>query len=476
MSTRRSNIAELGKLLNSVVRPVYVLDEDWTIVFLNQACQEWLGSAAEGIVGQRCAYHSELKPLDTAAAGLCPPPRVFSGEISRAKVFQGGGGEKFAERPARFFPLGGESGEPFAVVAVLDAEDGPPSTEADDLSEDGPIALHEHIRRFRKEIAARLRADRLIGEGATMRLARQRVELAAACRSSVLLVGPPGSGRRRLAAAIHFGGGEKGGSPHLSEAPSGPSRQTGIAPFFTEGTLAPLDCSLLGADLPEELASIAARAAVEDSPYAPESLLLHRVDELAAEVQVRLSELLAGPMSTRRLLSTAAEPLGELARRGKFHPELAALLSTITIELPPLVERREDIPLLAQMFLEERNATGPRQIGGFSQAALDRLDAYRWPGNLDELAEAVAEAHARASGREIAPADLPERLRLAVQAADRPRRVEETIVLDEFLGRVERELIRRALARAKGNKARAARLLGVTRPRLYRRMVQLGLE
>ena len=72
--------------------------------------------------------------------------------------------------------------------------------------------------------------------------------------------------------------------------------------------------------------------------------------------------------------------------------------------------------------------------------------------------------------------DLPERLHVAAQAAAVPRRVDETIVLDEYLGRVERELIRRALARAKGNKARAARLLGVTRPRLYRRMVQLGLE
>ena len=88
----------------------------------------------------------------------------------------------------------------------------------------------------------------------------------------------------------------------------------------------------------------------------------------------------------------------------------------------------------------------------------------------------MAEAHQRAAGPEIDVADLPERLHWAAQAAAQPRRAEETIVLDEYLGRVERELIRRALARAKGNKARAARLLGMTRPRLYRRMVQLGLE
>lgn len=72
--------------------------------------------------------------------------------------------------------------------------------------------------------------------------------------------------------------------------------------------------------------------------------------------------------------------------------------------------------------------------------------------------------------------DLPDRLHLAAAAEARPRRVEEKIVLDEYLGRIERELIERALSRAKGNKTKAARLLGMSRPRLYRRMVQLGLE
>lgn len=175
-------------------------------------------------------------------------------------------------------------------------------------------------------------------------------------------------------------------------------------------------------------------------------------------------------------MGTAASPVIELARRGNFREDLASLLSTVVIELPSLAERREDLPLLAQLFLEEHNMAGQRQVGGFSAAALDRLDAYPWPGNLDELAEVVAEAYQRCAGVEIAEADLPDKLRLAAQAAAVPRRVDERIVLDEYLERVERELIRRALVRAKGNKARAARLLGITRPRLYRRMVQLGLE
>jgi DNA-binding NtrC family response regulator len=167
--------------------------------------------------------------------------------------------------------------------------------------------------------------------------------------------------------------------------------------------------------------------------------------------------------------------LVDLPPRGIFREDLAAMLSTITIELPPLAKRRDDLPLLAQALLEEQNARGGRQLGGFSPEALDQICAYAWPGNVAELAQVVAECHARAAATLIALGELPERLRLAAEAAARPRRKEEPIQLDEFVARIERELIRRALARAKGNKTKAARLLGLNRPRLYRRMVQLGL-
>jgi DNA-binding NtrC family response regulator len=298
----------------------------------------------------------------------------------------------------------------------------------------------------------------LIGEGPAMQLARRKVELAAASPSSVLLVGPPGSGRRHLAAAIHYGA-----NPPRNES-------------FSATSLVTLDCVLLGPDLLEAVGDVLARAKLLGDETAPGTLLVHRIDETSTELQVELASFFIRRPLTWRLMATAAEPLMELARRGKFREDLAAAVSTITIELPSLRQRRADLPRLAQLFLEDLNASGGRQIGGFTPAALDLLDAYPWPGNLDELAEVVAEAFQRASGREIDVADLPERIRLSDRAAIHSRRAEETIVLDEYLGRVERELIRRALARAKGNKARAARLLGLTRPRLYRRMVQLGLE
>jgi DNA-binding NtrC family response regulator len=281
-----------------------------------------------------------------------------------------------------------------------------------------------------------------------MQLARRQIELAANGRNSVLLVGPSGSGRRHLASTIHY---------------ASPS-----------GALMPLDCPLLEGDLLETIQAAFLREKLLGEP--PGTLLLHRVDEISVEVQMELAAVLLRRPSTWRVLATAAEPLIELAKRGKFRGDLAAALSTVTIELPSLRSRMEDLPLLAQAFVEECNARGTKQLAGFTSAALDLLHSHIWPGNLDELAEVVAEAHQRAAAREIDVGDLPERLRLANQAAAYPRRVDETIVLDDYLARIERELIRRALARAKGNKARAARLLGTTRPKLYRRMVQLGLE
>ena len=381
MPTPRIHTAELAKLFNAARQPIYVLDEDFTIVFLNRACQEWLGTAAEGLLGRTCAYHSSpaVGTSEAIAAALCPPPASLSGEICTATVARVADDGTSIKRRARFLPIGGVGEDALGVLAVLDAADRSPDSAAEQASEPAgtdPIALHEALRRFRQEVAARFRADRLVGQGPAMRLARRQVELAAASRSSVLLVGPPGSGRRHLAAAIHYGG--KGvGSLFPPNAPS--------------SELTPLDCALLGGDLLEAAGAAIARAMSRGEDASSRTVLFHRIDELPAEIQTQLADFLARQSIEARLMATAAEPLLDLARRGAFHAGLAALLSTITIELPPLARRRDDLPLLAQLFLEEQNAAGSRQIGGFSQAALDRLDAYAWPGNLDELSEVVAE-------------------------------------------------------------------------------------
>jgi transcriptional regulator with PAS, ATPase and Fis domain len=464
MASQRVRGTELAKMLNSATQPIYVLDDELTVVFCNRACREWLGEAVEGLLGRRCAYHSspDATGPDAVAAGLCPPPAVIAGremtaEVSYVRTSHGAAGGTSHRRRARFIPLGTGLGDLVGLIAMVDSEDvdagapSPPGPPPLPSAEVEATELHEQVRRFRQAAAARFRADRLIGRSPAIRRARAQIELASGSGASVLLIGPPGSGRQHVAAAIHY----------ATEA---------------AGSLIPLSCAVLEAELIDStVQAIAAGSPLRDQPGRG-TLLLNEVDRLPADVQAELAAVLVNKRFPLRLIATAGQSLAELARRNQFRHDLAAALSTITVELPPLCERREDLPLLAQLFLEEANARGTRQLGGFTPEALDQLDAYDWPGNVDELAQMVAQAHRHAEGPEIGVDDLPERIHLAARAAAHPRRQEETIMLDEFLGRVERELIRRAMSRAKGNKAKAARLLGMTRPRLYRRLVQLGLE
>jgi hypothetical protein len=154
---------------------------------------------------------------------------------------------------------------------------------------------------------------------------------------------------------------------------------------------------------------------------------------------------------------------------------LLSAISTITIDLPPLANRLEDLPMLAQYFLEGCNHGSSKQVGSFRPDAFDLLALYNWPGELDQLREAIAVAHRTTVSHEISMADLPRIVHHASGAAKRGRRDPERIVLDELLATIEKEAIVRALAQSGGNKSQAATLLGMTRPRLYRRLVQLGM-
>jgi len=456
MARQRITTSELGKLLNSADQPIYVLDEEFVVVFLNRACRRWLEASADGLLGVRCLYHTdpETTGREAAAARLCPPPGVLLGKEITATVSAISDDGESKRRTARFLPLGIDSEDTVGTLVVM---------AADDLDEDGeepspreaeetPDELHDRISRFRSATAGRHGADQLVGKSAAIELARRQVELAAVSDVSVLMVGPPGSGRARMAGAIHYGGNSR-----------------------LSGGLVPIGCSLLDEELIYSTVNAIAGGGGSETSPAGGSLLLSDADSIPPQIQADLAAALSAKSFPMRVLATAETPLIELAKSGKYSEKLAEVLSTLAIQLPSLTDRREDIPALAQLFLEEANARGLRQLGGFSAEALDLLDAHPWKGNIDELSGMVAEAHGKAEGSLVEVEDLPQTIHMAAEAAAHPPRVEEKIVLDEFLARVEKELIIRAMKTAKGNKAHAARLLGMTRPRLYRRLLQLGM-
>jgi DNA-binding NtrC family response regulator len=415
--------------------------------------------AVEELVGRVCSFHSSpiVERLDSVAAGICPPPEAFAGERLRGVVSAAGENGQAARRQAEFIPLFDERESCAAVLAIIGTVD--LSADTVTAAEDGgdaaaeSAALHERLRSFHVALRGPWQLDRLVGVSPAIERVRAQVRLAANSNAAVLIVGPPGSGRQHVAKAIHYS-----------------------QPVAETGRLVPLPCSSLGSELLSSTLSDLLKRGGGAADRSAGTLLLTDVHELPVEVQTELAERLARDPGRLRIVSTTTAPLEERAALGEFRPDLACALSTIVIHLPPLAERREDVPLLAQMFLEELNAAGGKQLRGFSPEALDQLAAYAWPGNIDELAEMVRESHDRAEGAHVATADLPPRIYLAAAANRRPRRDAEPIDLEKYLAGIELELIQRALRLAKGNKTKAARLLGLTRPRLYRRMVQLGLE
>ncbi len=456
MSFIRHMATDLARFLDSGAAPIYVLDEDRRIIFCNAACTDWIGLPADALIGQQCNYHapasavpedSAIDPATLAAAGLCPPPQAFSGRTSVALVSCAGAGGRVLHRRGQFLPIARGEDESSPVIVVLELAD----CTADAMTQDGESSaqLHEQVRRFRQQMAGRFSPDRLIGNHPLIVRARTQIEAAAKSGASVLIVGPAGSGKDHAAKAIHY----------RQDAP---------------GLLVPLDCALLEPNvLVSSLRTLVSR---RGSRPPGSTLLLENVGAMPATVQAELSEILHGDSLHMRVTATSSMPLAERVAEGTFSQELMCTLSTLVIELPPLAGRIEDLPLLVQSLVEELNGKTFRQLAGFSAEALDQFAAYPWPGNLDELAAVVSEMHEKAQGSEVSARDLPKPIHWGAEAAAHPPRVDEAIVLEEFLGRVEKELIARAMRRAKGNKSKAAKLLGLTRPRLYRRLVQLGLE
>jgi DNA-binding NtrC family response regulator len=166
-----------------------------------------------------------------------------------------------------------------------------------------------------------------------------------------------------------------------------------------------------------------------------------------------------------RFISATNADLSEEAAAGRFRQDLLFRLNTIEVHLPPLRDRREDIPLLAQHFLGRHTARYRKPLAGFDDAAMRTLVEHEWPGNVRELDHTVERAVLMAAGDQVTAPDLGLR-----QAKGGVRRLEE-MSLEE----VETYLIQRTLSRFEGNVSKAAEVLGLSRSGLYRRLSKYGI-
>ncbi|GAB4134005.1 MAG: hypothetical protein Kow0040_17110 [Thermogutta sp.] len=465
MPGKRRRFTQLVRIFDGVEQPVFLVDASWRIRYCNQALLAWLGCSEDALLDRRCAFHSgAVDPGDALAAGLCPPPGAMEQPRTQAEIACLTGEGRVRRRAVQFLRLDAQ-GAPRALLAVADGQDLPETASSAGKAADGlPDAampgggdernarqLHRLLQEFRARREARGMPAVLLGNSAAAARLRSQFRAVSRADENVLFVGPPGSGKRLLAAALFDAWRDS-----------------------ADQTLIPIPCPELDPDVLEGVVQ-AFQTASGDKPR-PDMLLLEDVDRLPDASQLVLRRLTASPSFRLRIAATSREPLLNAAAKGVFSPDLAAGISVLVVEVPELKARRDDLSLLAQSVLEEWNAQAEKQIMGFSQDALDLLHVYSWPGNFEELSDVVRRSHEKAAGPLIGVADLPRSfvtsVRSQFEAATRPAAVS----LPRFLADVEKELLQRALRRARGNKTLAAKMLGVSRPRLYRRLIQLGLE
>ena len=304
-------------------------------------------------------------------------------------------------------------------------------------------------------------AGEIIGESAAIRQVLALVNRVAPTAATVLIQGESGTGKELVARALHDG-----------------SPRSGLP--FIRVNCAALPETLLESELfGYERGAFTGAATRKQGRFELAdggTLLLDEAGDLSAATQAKLLrvlqegefERLGGTKTLKvdvRLVAATNQDLALLVTQRRFREDLYYRLNVIAIEIPPLRQRAEDIPLLAGHFLRVHAAKNHREIDGFTEAALGRLRAYPWPGNVRELEHAVERAVILTRGKLIDLVDLPP----AVSQVEPAARV-VPIPLGMPLSEVEQRLIEETLRLTKGNKELAAKFLGIASRTIYRKL------
>ena len=324
--------------------------------------------------------------------------------------------------------------------------------------------LSEEVKRLRA--TQRPHVEELSGESEVMGRLRELVARVAPNDSPVLILGETGSGKERVARALH---------------------QHGLRPA---GPFVALNCAALPEHLIESELFGHARGAFTDARTARTGLLVHanggtlfldEIGELPLALQPKLLRALqeqrvrpvGGEQEVAfdaRVVAATNRDIESAVEDGRFREDLFFRLDVLRIDVPPLRARGSDVLLLAQQFLTERAARSGKPVTGISRAAAEKLLAYAWPGNVRELQNCIERGLALTQHEQLMPEDLPDRIRSygrahVVVASDDPA---ELVPLEV----VEQRYVARVMESVGGNKTLAAQILGLDRKTLYRKLKQ----
>lgn len=327
-------------------------------------------------------------------------------------------------------------------------------------------ALREENRELREELGRRYSFDHIVGRSPAMQEIFATVMRVAPTRATVLLAGESGVGKDLVARAIHHH------SPRR-DRPFVKINCTAIPENLMES-------ELFGFEKGAFTGAVAAKPGKFEQADTG-TAFLDEIGDVPGGVQVKLLRVLQerelerlGSNKTRqidvRILAATNRDLRAALEEGTFREDLFYRLNVVPINIPPLRERKADIPFLAEHFVRKLARDLGAKAGGLSEAAVRKLAGYNWPGNVRELENVIERSMVLSSGERLDAQDI--KLDASPRAAAAPSFLPDGMTLDQH----EQAIIREALRRADGNKSQAARLLGLTRNALRYRLAQMGIE
>lgn len=329
----------------------------------------------------------------------------------------------------------------------------------------------EAIKRENRSLRTALTGDGddfgIIGRHPKMRQIHSIIRTAAPSEASVLIEGESGTGKELIAAAFHF-------QSRRGEFPLTRINCAAIPHDLIESELFGYrKGAFTGADRDK-------RGLIEAT--AGGTLLLDEIAEMPMHLQTKLLRVLQERKLRRlgdeleisvdfRLVSSTNRDTAQMIQEGTLRKDLYFRISTIKVKAPPLRERLEDVPLLAERFLQHYSEKYQKRIREISTSAFPLLMRYQWPGNVRELESVIEHAVLFATEDKLTPESLPEQLHMA-QAGDYRCVIPPYTSMEE----IEREAIAQTLERTGGNIKKTAEILNYHRPRLYRKMKAFGLR
>jgi two-component system, NtrC family, response regulator AtoC len=323
---------------------------------------------------------------------------------------------------------------------------------------------------LRAQLEERYRFEGIIGKSRPMTRLFQLLETVAPTNSTILITGETGTGKEVVSRAIHH------------NSPRRASRFVALNCSAIPETL--LEAELFGHVRGAFTGAVGNRQGRLEQAHKG-TLFLDEVGTMSTALQMKLLRVLQEREFERvgdshtikvdvRVIAATNSDLGRLVAEGQFREDLFYRLNVIPVQLPALRERKEDVPLLVQHFLQKYAIDRPPLTA--SQEAMRRLMAYPWPGNVRQLENAIERAVAFTAGRtQVGVDDLPTEIQQAQESvlSSVVTLPEEGVDLDAYVANIERELIQRSLERTGGNKGQAARLLNLKRTTLVEKLKRL---